>query len=74
MMLQYCANLKAIRYESTSSNRTVADKLQRVVVTLRNQGVVALVGHRTHFVPVLSEMSTLQFKFMILLPQLIYHG
>ena len=26
LMLRYCANLKAIRYESTSLNRIVADK------------------------------------------------
>ena len=31
MMLRYCANLKAIRYESTSLNRIVANKLHRVV-------------------------------------------
>ena len=33
-MLRYCANLKAIRYESTSSNRIIADKLHRVIVAL----------------------------------------
>ena len=27
----YCANLKAIRYESVSLNRIVADKSQRVI-------------------------------------------
>ena len=32
MMLRYCANMKAIRYESTSSNRIVADKSYRVIV------------------------------------------
>ena len=32
MMLCYCANLKAIRYESTSLNRIVADKSHRVIV------------------------------------------
>ena len=30
-MLPYCANLKAIRYESTSFNRIVADKSHRVI-------------------------------------------
>ena len=30
-MLRYCANLKAIRYESTSLNRIVADKSHRVI-------------------------------------------
>ena len=32
MMLRYCANLKAIRYESTSLNRIVADKSHCVIV------------------------------------------
>ena len=31
-ILRYCANLKAIRYESTSLNRIVADKSHRVIV------------------------------------------
>ena len=31
-MLRYCAKLKAIRYESTSLNRIVADKSHRVIV------------------------------------------
>ena len=33
-MLRYCANLKAIRYESTSLNRMVADKSHRVIAAL----------------------------------------
>ena len=32
MMPHYCANLKAIRYESTSLNRIVADKSHCVIV------------------------------------------
>ena len=32
LMLPYCANLKAIRYESTSLNGIVADKSHRVTV------------------------------------------
>ena len=32
LMLRYCANLKEIRYESTSLNRIVADKSHRVTV------------------------------------------
>ena len=32
LMLRYCGNLKAIRYESTSLNRIAADKSQRVIV------------------------------------------
>ena len=31
-MLRYCANFKAIRYESTSLKRIVADKSHRVIV------------------------------------------
>ena len=31
LMLSYCANLKTIRYESTSLNRIVADKSHRVI-------------------------------------------
>ena len=34
MMLRYCATLKAIRYESTSLNRIVADKSHCVIVAL----------------------------------------
>ena len=33
-MVRYCANLKAIRYESTSFNRIVADKSHRVIAAL----------------------------------------
>ena len=32
LMLSYCANLKAIRYESTTLNRIVADKSHLVIV------------------------------------------
>ena len=34
LVLRYCVNLKAIRYESTSFNRIVADKSHRVIVAL----------------------------------------
>ena len=34
LMLRYCPNLKAIRYESMSLNRIVADKSHRVIVAL----------------------------------------
>ena len=34
LMLRYCANLKAIRYESTSLKRIVADKSHGVIVAL----------------------------------------
>ena len=32
LMLRYCANLKAIIYESTSLNRIVSDKSHHVIV------------------------------------------
>ena len=34
MMLRYCSNLKAIRYESMSLNRIAADKSHHVIVAL----------------------------------------
>ena len=34
LILRYCANLKAISYESTTLNRIVADKSHRVIVAL----------------------------------------
>ena len=36
MMLRYCSDLKAIRYESMSLNRIAADKSHRVIVALGN--------------------------------------
>ena len=36
LMLRYCANLKAIRYESRSLNRIVADKSHCLIVALRS--------------------------------------
>ena len=39
LMLLYCANLKAIRCESTSLNRIGADKSHRVIVALIDQKV-----------------------------------
>ena len=35
-MLHYCVNLEAIRYESMSLNRIVADKSHRVIVALQD--------------------------------------
>ena len=32
LMLRYCANLKLIRYDSTSLNRIIANKSHRVIV------------------------------------------
>ena len=32
LILRYCANLKAIKYESMSLNRIIADKSHRVIV------------------------------------------
>ena len=44
LMLRYCANLKAIRYESMSLNRIVADKSHRVIVALGYNYTVRLIG------------------------------
>ena len=43
-MLLHCANLKAIRDESVSLNRIVADKLDRVMVPLKSQLVLLVFG------------------------------
>ena len=36
LMLRYCVNLEAIRYESTSLNRIVADKSHRTIIALQD--------------------------------------
>ena len=38
-MLRYCVNLKAIRYESMSLNKIVADKSHRVIVALQDMEI-----------------------------------
>ena len=48
MMLRYCANLNAIRYESTSLNRIVADKSHRVIVALTFCIVLAVGSESTN--------------------------
>ena len=45
LMLRYCANLKAIRYESTTLNRIVPDKSHRVIVTLHLRHAVVLISN-----------------------------
>ena len=45
MMLRYCANLKAIRYESTSLNRIVPDKSYRVIVALSYNYTMRFIGY-----------------------------
>ena len=42
LMLRYCVNLKAIRYESTSLNRIVADKSHLVTVALLPASKISL--------------------------------
>ena len=39
LMLRYCANLKAIRYESTSLNKIVADKSHHVIQLDKTDGI-----------------------------------
>ena len=47
-MLRYCANLKAIRYESTSLKRILADKSHRVIVAIAivNFAVLIAISHQ----------------------------
>ena len=45
LMLRYCANLKAIRYESTSLNRIVADKSHRVIAALSYNDTMRFIGY-----------------------------
>ena len=47
LMIRYCANLKAIRYESTSLNRIVADKSHSVIVASLSQIPLSSTGHIT---------------------------
>ena len=49
-MLRYCANLKAVRYESTSLNRIVADKSHRVIVALGLHEAICRT-HSSEFIP-----------------------
>ena len=37
LMLRYCANLKAIRYESTTLNRIVADQSHCVIIAIADK-------------------------------------
>ena len=64
LMIRYCANLKAIRYESTSLNRIVADKSHRVNVAEVNQ---LLLGDNKAlfspaFTPTLERQSVTYYK------------
>ena len=64
MMLCYCANLKAIRYESTSLNRIVADKSYRVIVALHSKMSLATPERKLtgflRFLRVFSQISQQQ--------------
>ena len=55
MMLRYCANLNAIRYESTNLNRIVADESHRVIVALgiqfREKSMRGGGGHSKVYLP-----------------------
>ena len=57
-MLRYCANLKAIRYESTSLNRIVADRSHRVIVAVANR----LQENRTHTPSSLGSLLTFKLQ------------
>ena len=45
LILRYCPNLKAIRYESTSWNRIVADKSYSVIVALSYNYTMRFIGY-----------------------------
>ena len=47
LMLRYCVNLKAIRYESTSLNRIVADESYRIIVALSYNYTMRFIGYDT---------------------------
>ena len=51
LMLHYCANLKAIRCESTSLNRIIADKSHRVIVALEYQDQKIVITSTHCFIP-----------------------
>ena len=46
LTLRFCANLKAINYESTSLNRILADKSHRVIVAYRTNHCFAAPPNR----------------------------
>ena len=54
LMLRYCANLKAISYESTSLNRIVADKSHSVIILKK------VVFNTTRGLPILLLESNLR--------------
>ena len=58
LMLRYCTNLKAIRYESMGLNRIVADKSHRVIVALLSR----LTRTRNYDNNVLSLIPTHAFR------------
>ena len=59
MMLRYCVNLKAIRYESASLNRIVADKSHGVILALNNKKSLDKIGLR------FSDSKKLQVSYSV---------
>ena len=45
LVLRYCVSLKAIRYESTSLNRIVADKSHRIIVAWSYNYTMRFIGY-----------------------------
>ena len=72
LVLRYCANLKAIRYESTSLIRIVADKSYRVIVALDSISRAAFLLSPTstalsdyyHF---LARFCSFELQFLVIL-------
>ena len=48
LMPHYCANLKAIRYESTTFSRVAADKLHRVIVAYHISCLLQIIRLQLH--------------------------
>ena len=71
LLLSYCANLKAIRYESTSLKRIVADKSHRVIVAYHHWVMSHLLNSQkvrieNDYACCLIEKSALHDKALIL--------
>ena len=60
-MLRYCANLKAIRYESMSFNRIVTDKSHHVIAALAAVTIIFSLGEE----PVKATKEASRDKFQM---------
>ena len=65
LMLRYCANLKVIRYESTSLNRIVANKSHRVIVALG-------FSHSSRLLPAKEDHNIVSLDVFLLFESIIF--